>query len=305
MKKITLTVLVVGLNITTVFSQIPSYIPSNGLIGWWPFNGNANNEAGNGLDGTIYGSTLTSDRFGVSNKAYSFDGIDDYIDFGDSSIIDFGNSDFTVCFWVNRQTSNGPFDYDNSFAFGKWDHGDATLGENEFGTAISYDDSSGFNKFQFATNIGTNPISVCRSNDTVSLNNWYFLLAQRNGDSITTFVNGIIQNTIFIGSGVLNNAGRTLLMGTYYPFNPLHQTPWNFTNALFDDAAIWNRALTQQEITDLFNSGTSGISTLTGEPKKLVKILDINGREIERCKNTLMLFQYSDGSIEKVYEMEY
>jgi hypothetical protein len=305
MKKITLSVLVVGLNFTTLFSQtIPSYIPTNGLIGWWPFNGNANNEAGNGLDGTIYGSTLTSDRFGVSNKAYSFDGIDDYIDFGDSSIIDFGSSDFTVSFWIYRLASNGPNDWDNSFSFGKWDHGDDTQGENEFGTGISYDDITGLNKFQLVTNIGINPISICRSNDTVSLNNWCFLIGQRNGDSLITYVNGIEQNSIFIGSGALNNSGRTLLMGSYYPFNPLFQTPWNFTNAVFDDAAIWNRSLTQQEITDLFNSGTSGISSLTGEPKKLVKILDINGREIERSKNTLMLYQYSDGSTEKVFEIE-
>jgi len=28
-------------------AQIPNYVPSNGLVGWWPFNGNANDESGN------------------------------------------------------------------------------------------------------------------------------------------------------------------------------------------------------------------------------------------------------------------
>jgi hypothetical protein len=27
-------------------AQIPSYLPTNGLVGWWPFNGNANDESG-------------------------------------------------------------------------------------------------------------------------------------------------------------------------------------------------------------------------------------------------------------------
>ena len=51
------------------FGQVPNYVPTNGLLGWWPFNGNANDESGNGNDGTVNGATLTTDRFGVSNKA--------------------------------------------------------------------------------------------------------------------------------------------------------------------------------------------------------------------------------------------
>ncbi len=56
-------------------AQIPSYVPTNGLVGWWPFNGNANDESGNGNNGNVNGATLTTDRFGVANKAYSFDGM--------------------------------------------------------------------------------------------------------------------------------------------------------------------------------------------------------------------------------------
>ena len=37
------------------FTQIPSYVPTNGLVGWWPFNGNANDESGNGNNGIPYG----------------------------------------------------------------------------------------------------------------------------------------------------------------------------------------------------------------------------------------------------------
>jgi hypothetical protein len=58
---------------TSCFGQvIPNYIPTNGLVGWWPFNGNANDESGNLNHGTVNGATLTSDRNGVANSAYSF-----------------------------------------------------------------------------------------------------------------------------------------------------------------------------------------------------------------------------------------
>jgi hypothetical protein len=37
---------------TLALAQIPNYVPQNGLVGWWPFNGNANDESGNGNNGT-------------------------------------------------------------------------------------------------------------------------------------------------------------------------------------------------------------------------------------------------------------
>jgi len=49
------------------YSQVPNYVPSNGLVGWWPFNGNANDESANTNNGTVNGPSLTSDRFGNSN----------------------------------------------------------------------------------------------------------------------------------------------------------------------------------------------------------------------------------------------
>ena len=66
------------LSLFTIFIQnansqsIPSYIPSSGLVGWWPFNGNANDESVNGNSGTVNDANLTTDRFENVNKAYSF-----------------------------------------------------------------------------------------------------------------------------------------------------------------------------------------------------------------------------------------
>ena len=54
-----------------VWGSAPASL-SNGLVGYWPFNGNANDESGNGNHGTVYGAILTNDRFGANNKAYHF-----------------------------------------------------------------------------------------------------------------------------------------------------------------------------------------------------------------------------------------
>jgi hypothetical protein len=56
---------------------------NRGLVAYYPFNGNANDESGNGNHGTVIGgTTLATDRFGQSNRAYLFDGSSGYIDVG-------------------------------------------------------------------------------------------------------------------------------------------------------------------------------------------------------------------------------
>ena len=88
---------------TTLFGQVPSYVPTTGLVGYWPFNGNANDESGNGNNGTVNGATLTSDRFGVANKAYSFDGIDDWIEIPSSV------TNYTISFWFYSENLTSQF----------------------------------------------------------------------------------------------------------------------------------------------------------------------------------------------------
>ena len=57
--------------------------PNLGLIAWYPFNGNAQDESGNGHHGKVNGATLCQDRKGSNDSAYNFDGVNDYIDLGE------------------------------------------------------------------------------------------------------------------------------------------------------------------------------------------------------------------------------
>ena len=72
MRKFALLVLVVVLS---GWSSGASAVPiTNGLVAAYEFNGNANDVSGNGNNGVVNGATLTADRFGNANSAYSFDG---------------------------------------------------------------------------------------------------------------------------------------------------------------------------------------------------------------------------------------
>jgi hypothetical protein len=97
-KKNLLLTAVIALGFSAItMAQVPSYVPTNGMVGWWPFNGNANDESGNGNNGTVNGATLTTDRFGNANQAYSFDGVDDYIKIQNSP--NFLNQEYSVSIW--------------------------------------------------------------------------------------------------------------------------------------------------------------------------------------------------------------
>ena len=72
---------------------------NSGLVAYYPFNGNADDESGNGNNGTVNGATLATDRNGNADSAYSFDGNDDSVEVTDLREIDI--TAFTASLWIN------------------------------------------------------------------------------------------------------------------------------------------------------------------------------------------------------------
>ena len=81
---------------------MPVYMPTNGLIGWYPFNGSVVDESGNGNDGENSGAVLTVDRNGDVNSAYYF-GMDAMIRLESLEDYDWGFAPSTVMAWANYQ----------------------------------------------------------------------------------------------------------------------------------------------------------------------------------------------------------
>jgi hypothetical protein len=99
----TLTVILVLLNLVVVKTNAQVNL-QYGLVAYYPFNGNSNDESGNLYNGIVHGAVLTNNRFGQENSAYSFDGIDDFIETSFVGIL--GSGPRTISMWLKSPSSD-------------------------------------------------------------------------------------------------------------------------------------------------------------------------------------------------------
>ena len=207
----------------TIAQNVPSYVPTNGLVGWWPFNGNANDESGNNNNGTVNGATLTTDRFGNAGKAYSFDGVNDDIS-------------------ANRV-------FQNSFSFSGWYYLNLNQQFSPIIDAYNANWEILIESLQPTFVKWISPPASYQELFTTIFNNtnqWYHIVCTYSGNQVTVYSNGNLIK-IFTNVTLPNNNG------SYYFGKSFSGLP-QYLNGKLDDIGIWNRALTQQEITDLYNA---------------------------------------------------
>lgn len=218
-------------------------IKDKDLIAFYPFNGNSDDESGYENHGTVYGARLTDDRFGNEDSAYFFDGIDDYIDIGYPLV----SGNFTIIFWVKSNgkqnqfavpISQGNMSYQgfnftftkgryNGFSWGTWDEKkvpDPNWATSDWHTL----------DFNFSRDINTDLI-------------WHFLVATFENDTITVYRDGEPQGT---SSGFLINFGRfNFNIGRSSGNRDFNHRSFN---GIIDDIRIYNRALSGEEIVNLY-----------------------------------------------------
>jgi hypothetical protein len=237
---------------TITIAQVPSYVPANGLVGWWPFNGNANDESGNGNNGTVNGATLTTDRFGVANKAYDFDGVDDFIELSDVSAMENIGS-MTWSAWITcRSNPNNPSELSSNRIISK-----ELENVNDNRMTLIVNSNSDAQIFQFILNSSTN--SSTASTEPIIFDSLYFITVvydySLNSERLQIYLNAnLISQTVngVVPSSAPNN-----------PYNLKFGSHNNNTNwdGKLDDIGIWNRALTACEISDLYNSQLGSLNT--------------------------------------------
>jgi hypothetical protein len=210
-----------------------------GLVAYYPFNGNANDESGNGNDGTVIGASLVPDRFNNLNKAYFLNGINNYIRMQKPGPI--GNPTVSISFWLNSVNQK-------SEAIISW--GDNGKTGNDFRVYQNgrCSGSIAFDTFDSAINYQLGDFT----------NSWNHFVVIYDGAvapnvfSSKVYVNGISAATTCF----TQNLGVTNILGS----NPItigryHGTVQEgFLNASIDDIRIYNRVLTQEEINYLANN---------------------------------------------------
>jgi hypothetical protein len=225
-----------GLTAATMAQNVPNYVPTNGLVGWWPFNGNANDESGHGNNGTINGATPTNDRFGNANQAYSFDGVNDRIEM---SAQNFSVLSFTVSAWVNRSTFNG---YGNIIGKSNWNDAQS----ESFGLAINETLIAASIKGQSCIP-GQNWNTMTQVKGIDFDNEWQHVALTYDGNTIKIFLNTNLINESIISNGSFNCSGGQIKVGAWWQNMP------QWFNGKIDDIGIWNRALDSTEISNLYN----------------------------------------------------
>jgi gliding motility-associated-like protein len=211
----------------------------NGLVAYFPFCGNANDATGNGNNGIVKGARLTRDRFNNDLSAYEFSSS------SDNSITGVLNTPlgslFTISFWVKRNTNQLP--------------GGSVQADKEWMF------SSGNSQVGGATNIGiTNNSRSLRygpwgndGNDAsyVIDNSWQHIVQTYSNGQFKIFVNGKLYNT---STEAVNLQNGAFSIGCQ--LSPFLQQGFD---GVIDDVILYNRDLSANEISSLFNAGTPPI----------------------------------------------
>ncbi|MFN5912378.1 MAG: LamG domain-containing protein, partial [Bacteroidota bacterium] len=229
---------------------------TNGLVGYWPFCGNANDASGNGNSGTVNGATLTADRFGNANSAYSFDGIDDWIIANPLNISNsysistwiFANSNLVSseslsnsnsgATYLSQGGSNSPCNYcDFGLGIKSGPYGAGSIACND--PYFNFERGNGCT-FQHYAN--------CNPNFS-QYGTWQHALYTYNGTDLKFYLNGVLQWTQQNALPLLNSGFPLSIGRRNVANNPNNYGNWN---GKIDDIGIWNRALTQAEILYLY-----------------------------------------------------
>lgn len=214
---------------------------SDGLIAYYPFSGNANDTSSNGLNGTVYGAILTTDRFGNPNSAYSFDGVDDYIAIPNNSSQQITTNQITVSAWIRL---NGDVDNIQARIICK----QALVPHNVFGWGLEifgagYGSSTG-NQLIFHDSDGSTWYN-CLSPTHLNPFQLYHVAVTDNAGLITIYVDGQEDYSSNSGLGIPSSIDAPIHIGVTNPPNRY------FFNGTIDEVRIYNRTLSAAEIEEL------------------------------------------------------
>jgi len=215
---------------------------TTGLIAYYPFNGNANDESGNGNNGTVNGATLTSDRNGSLNSAYSFSGnSSNYINVTNN--FSSFNSGISISVWL---LDNNTLNDGRVLAIGNTD------GSNT-GFEIMKNANNGlgirFRSVQGGLSTTPNLLNIFQTN------NWIHYVVSFNFIDLTfkIYLNDQLE---LEGSLQSPSSNWSPFIVNSKVFNIARKTISNFDswNGKIDDVRIYNRALTQSEVSYLYNN---------------------------------------------------
>ncbi|AFH50014.1 5'-Nucleotidase domain protein [Ignavibacterium album JCM 16511] len=208
-----------------------------GLVADYRFYGDATDAAYRN-NATIFNATLTSDRFGAANSAFEFNGVSSYLSAPSTFLLESPTYELTQTAWV--------YLYD-------WG-----INGNSFVPILMKSDSPD-NSFQYRLALSPNTVitsvnnwlnTVWQTGFNMNLNDWYMVTSVIKFDTVSTYINNeYVGFMVLTGPIIPDNKpleiGRDVPGTTEYFYGKL------------DDIKIFNRALTYQEVINLYNFGST------------------------------------------------
>ena len=216
------------------------------IYGAWNGENNANDSVGTNHGTLMNGCTFTTGKLG---NAFTFDGVNDYIEFPSNTMNLTG--DFTISFWVNLSSLTG----------------------HQFFISNVVNQSSLYRGFAIVKNNTTNLINVqfYNSNSSVDIfsssamvaNTWYnIVLTRKSGVSTKLYVNGVLSGSNTSTMDPNYYTSQACQIGGY---NNTASPATYFTNGNIDSLTTWNKAISQDEVTQLYNLGTGTQYPFSGQ----------------------------------------
>lgn len=217
-------------------AQVPSNVPTNGLVAWYSLAGNADDGSANGLDGSGIGTVGTTDRQGVANGAMAF-AFSSYMSVPTNALFNTGD-ELTVTAWVNLSDPSA-----NQKIIGRTDlafNSGFILGVGNGGMNPELWDSNGM-PHSFTAGV-------------INADAWTHLaITWSAGGGLTAYINGTsVLNVAGDGAPMGSNSDPLIIGGS-----PWSQSPLYFpVNGSIDDIGIWDRVLSGSEIDGLVAPAT-------------------------------------------------
>lgn len=221
--------------------------PPPDLVSWWPGDSDADDIVGPNHGTMQNGATFTS---GLVGQAFSFDGVDDYIQFGD--ILDGLNGGFTLEAWISTTATVG-----NKPIIAKyWTMGSSWIIRTNENDPSKVD-------FTVCSPSCETPADAVQLVSTSNINDgeWHFIAATFDGTTQQLYVDGELE-----ASGTNTNPAWTdnhhFCIGSFCDSNGNSYLPFS---GLIDEVSIYSRALSQEEIESIYQAGSAGKCKTLGE----------------------------------------
>lgn len=221
-------------------AEIASCAIENGLLARYDFSNNVLDQSGNNRNGLANTALFTKDRFGNSNSALSFNGVNQYVTLGNW----FNYQEFTISFWVNAgatQTNDYAELIDNN--------------HTQFRSWFAQQDNTSNNLYYFGA-YGS-PRGDVFFNLTST---WNHLTFVKGAGLVKVFLNGKLVNTATHGGTITYDGTQNLILGAWYASGGFAR----FWKGSMDDLKLYNRALSDTEITTIFQAEAPNPSLSAG-----------------------------------------